>query len=67
MTLAGFMLSGPLGLVAVMLRCPQPTWQSAQVFAEHFNRVQTLPFFASFLQAIGYPILLAALYRMADE
>ena len=36
------------------------------VFVEHFQRVQTLPFLASFIHAVGYVLLMSAFYQVAD-
>lgn len=66
-TIVGLTVSGPLGLLVVMLVHPQPVWTSAQVFAEQFNPIQTLPFFASFIHAVGYVVLMAALYQCAEN
>jgi hypothetical protein len=66
-TIIGLTASGPLGLLGVMLVHPQPAWTSAQAFAEQFHPIQTLPFFASFIHAVGYLVLMAALYQCADN
>src|SRR5512133_3343656 len=65
--IAGIILSGPLGLVLVMLVHPQPAWQSAKVWAENFHPIQTAPFFGGFLLLIGYIIMMAAAHEIAEE
>ncbi len=65
-TIVGLLLSGPLGLALVTLVAPQPPWKGPMVFVEHFQRVQTLPFLASFIHAVGYVFLMSAFYQVAD-
>src|SRR5438046_2187773 len=41
-TLIGALASGPLALLVVHATHPQPDWQDARVFAEHYHPIQTL-------------------------
>jgi hypothetical protein len=67
LTLAGILLSGPLGLIAVNLVQGQPSWQGARIFAENFHRVQTAPFIGGIALVLGYVMLMPSLYHVAPE
>lgn len=57
--LAGYVLSGPVGFLAVQLTHPQPVWTSAAGFAENYHAVQDMPYFFGLL-LIGGMLMLAA-------
>lgn len=44
----GFVLSGPVAVLAVSLTHPQPLWVSSEVFVDHYHVVQNLPYFLGF-------------------
>ena len=60
LALAGFILSAPVAVAIVSLSTPQPTWESAEVFRNHFHWLQTLPYFFGFLLVIGLVLLVFA-------
>ncbi len=64
---AGIVLSGPLGLLFVDLVHPQPSWQGAPAFVEHFHPIQSFPFFIGFLLVSGYVMMIAAIHGGATE
>jgi MFS family permease len=66
-TLIGILLSGPIGLALVSAVHASPPWQGAQVYAQNYHPVQTLPFFGGFLLVIGYVVMMAAIYEIAEE
>lgn len=66
LTIAGIVLSGPLGLGLVSLVHPSSAWQGAEVFARHFHWIQTVPFFGGFALVFGYVMLFAGIYHLAD-
>jgi len=65
--IAGILLSGPLGLVLVLLIRPNPAWQTAKVWVDNYHVVQSLPFFGGFLLLIGYIVMVAATHQIAEE
>lgn len=67
LTIAGILLSGPLGLLAVSAVQPSPPWQGASLYAQNYHPVQTLPFFGGFLLVGGYIVMMVALYLIAEE
>lgn len=67
LTIAGILLSGPIGLVAVMTFSPSPAWVDAASYVQHFHPLQTAPFFGGFFLVGGYVVLVAALYQLAEE
>jgi hypothetical protein len=67
LVLVGIVLSGPVGLFIVAAVHPQPAWTTARAVAAHYHAIQTLPFFLGFVLIIGCDLLIAALYRLADE
>jgi hypothetical protein len=66
-TIVGILVSGPLGLVVVSQVAPQPAWQNAQVFAENLHWLQSMPYFAGFFLVIGYVVMIAAIYQVAEH
>jgi hypothetical protein len=66
-TLAGILLSGPVGLLAVSAVHPSPPWLDAATYAQNYHPIQTLPFFGGFLLVGGYVVLMAAIHQLADE
>ena len=67
LTVAGILLSGPIGLLAVTMIHPSPPWIDAASYAQFFHPVQTAPFFGGFFLVGGYVVMMAALYELADE
>jgi hypothetical protein len=65
--LAGFITSGPLGLVMVRLVKPQPEWVSAEVFSNNYHIVQDLPFYFGFILIAGMLMLAAGHYLDLNE
>jgi hypothetical protein len=64
-TLAGIVLSGPMGLWVVEATHPQPVWTHAAVFAESFHPVQMFPYLGGLLLIAGLVLLLAATHAAA--
>ncbi|MCB0050825.1 MAG: hypothetical protein KDE24_14940 [Caldilinea sp.] len=67
LTVAGILLSGPIGLLAVTIVHPSPPWLDAASYAQFFHPIQTAPFFGGFFLVGGYVVMIAALYELADE
>lgn len=67
LTVAGILLSGPIGLLAVTVLHPSPPWIDAASYAQSFHPIQTAPFFGGFFLVGGYVVMMAALYELADE
>lgn len=64
-TMLGIVASGPLSWLALGVIAPQPEWDGAAAFAEHFHPLQSLPFFAGFLLIAGYVSLISSLHALA--
>jgi hypothetical protein len=64
-TMLGIVLSGPASWLLLALLAPQPAWESAANFAEHFHPAQNLPYVAGFFLVAGYVGLLASLRTLA--
>ena len=54
MTVAGILLSGPLGLLIVSAVQSSGPWQGAAAYVQNYHPIQTLPFFCGFLLVGGY-------------
>jgi len=70
LTIIGILLSGPLGFGIVVVIQPSPAlqaWQGAQAYAQHYHRIQALPYFGGFVLVIGYIVMMAAFYQIAEE
>lgn len=67
LTIAGILLSGPLGLLVVSAVQPSPPWQGAGLYAQSYHPVQILPFFGGFLLVGGYIVMMVALHLIAEE
>lgn len=67
LTVAGILLSGPIGLLAVIMLDPSPPWVDAASYAQNFGLIQTAPFFGGFFLVGGYVVMMAALYQLAEE
>lgn len=67
LTVAGILLSGPIGLLVVTLLHPSPPWVDAAHYVQDFHPIQTVPFFGGFLLVGGYIIMMSALYQLAEE
>ncbi|MFL5740401.1 MAG: hypothetical protein ACJ75B_09310 [Flavisolibacter sp.] len=65
--LIGFILSGPVGFLLVLLIKPQPAWTSASNFAAHYNSLQNIPYYFGFILIGGMLILAVAHYLNADK
>lgn len=66
LTVAGILLSGPIGLLAVTWLQPGPPWVDAASYVQSFHPIQTAPFFGGFLLVGGYVAMMAALYELAE-
>lgn len=64
--LAGFLLSGPIGLFIVQMTHPQPKWVSPAVFAENYRVVQDMPYYFGLLLIGGMLMLAAGHYLISD-
>jgi hypothetical protein len=62
LTLAGFILSGPMAVFIVQLAKPQPSWISPVVFAKNYHSIQDLPYYFGLLLIGGMLLLSAAHY-----
>lgn len=67
MTVAGILLSGPLGLLIVSAVQSSGPWQGAAAYVQNYHSIQMLPFFCGFLLVGGYVVLMAALHAIAEE
>ena len=63
----GILFSGLVFPVLSMVMFPQPKWNNAEIFIEHFHNVQTLTFFAGYFLVISSTLLFVVLYMMANE
>jgi hypothetical protein len=61
-SLAGYILSGPVAFIIVRALKPQPPWQSSSVFAENYHVVQDLPYYCGFLLIGGMLMVFAGHY-----
>lgn len=55
--LLGFVLSGPVAVLVVMLWKPQPEWDSVTVYIANYHPVQMLPYLLGFLLLAGMMML----------
>src|SRR5690349_7669426 len=60
--LAGFILSGPVGFLTVILLKPQPEWTSPAVFVANYHWIQNLPYYFGFLLVGGMAMVAAGHY-----
>lgn len=60
--LSGFILSGPVAFIIIHILRPQPAWESAAVFAEHYSSLQDIPFYFGFLLIGGMLMLVSGHY-----
>ncbi len=65
--LIGFILSGPVGSVLVLIIKPQPAWTSAANFVTNYNSLQTIPYYFGFILIGGMLILTVAHHLNADN
>lgn len=65
--LVGFILSGPIGFLAVQILKPQPAWVSAEVFISNYSPLQNIPYYFGFILVGGMLIFTAAHYINADN
>jgi hypothetical protein len=65
--IAGVLLSGPIGLILLLLLHPSPPWQSPAAWAQNYHPIQTLPFFFGFLLLAGYLVMMAVTHQLAEE
>lgn len=66
-TLLGFVLSGPLALLAVQAIHPQPPWRSAAVFAESYHPIQILPYLGGWVLIASLVVLVSSAHAVAPE
>jgi len=65
-TALGVVLSGPLALLVIARVAPQPPWQDAAVFVNHYHPVQALPYALGLLLVGGcVGMVVAASRRLA--
>jgi hypothetical protein len=67
---AGILLSGPLGLLVVMLVHDQPAWHDAGTFIRNYHPVQTVPYVFGFMLIFGIVLFLsrcAALFPQEER
>lgn len=67
LTVAGILLSGPLGLLIVSAVQTSGPWQGPAIYVQNFHPIQTLPFFCGFLLVSGYVVMMVALHQIAEE
>lgn len=67
LTVAGILLSGPLGLLLVSAVQSSGPWQGPAAYVQNYHPIQTLPFFCGFLLVSGYVVLMTALHQIAEE
>jgi hypothetical protein len=63
--MVGIVVSGPFALMFLSVVAPQPPWSDAEVFAQHYRAIQSLPYFAGFLLVGGFVALMASLAALA--
>lgn len=66
-TLFGVLLSGPFAVLAVNASHPQPPWQNASVFAEHYHPIQIAPYLGGIVLIAALVLLMAGLHGLAGE
>ena len=64
LTVAGILLSGPIGLLVVTVLQPSPPWVDAASYAQAFHLIQTAPFFGGFLLVGGYIVMMLSLIHI---
>jgi hypothetical protein len=62
----GVLLSGLVGVPLVNWLAPQPAWQDGRIFAENYDPVQTVPYFAGFVMLTGFLLFHITLYLLSD-
>ena len=67
LTVAGILLSGPLGLLIVSAVQSSGPWQGPAAYVQTYHPIQTLPFFCGFLLVSGYVVMMTALHQIAEE
>lgn len=65
--LVGFVMSGPIAFLVVNMFAPQPVWVSSQVFVDHYQPIQDLPYYFGFLLIGGMLMLVAGHYLSYGE
>ena len=56
---------GPPITYLVQRISPQPEWQSVEVFADHYQPIQSLPIWSGFLLLAGFVLFITASYQLA--
>jgi hypothetical protein len=65
--LCGILLSGPVAVGLVEAFAPQPAWQDAATFIQHYSWLQALPYVFGFLILGGFVLFMAALVGTGRE
>jgi len=63
--MVGIVVSGPLALILLSLLAPQPPWSDAEVFAQHYRALQSMPYFGGFLLVGGFVAMMGSLAALA--
>jgi hypothetical protein len=64
-TIAGILLSGPIGVLLTLIR-PQPQWKDEITFVANYHYVQTLPYVFGFILIIGFTLFISTSFRLAS-
>ena len=65
LTIAGVVLSGPIGFLLVSFVHPPGAWDGAAAFARDFRAIDAAPFAAGFALILGWVMLVAGIASMA--
>lgn len=63
--LIGIVLSGLVGVPLVNWLSPQPAWQNGEIFAQNFEFLQTLPYYAGMVMLTGFLLFHVTIYLLS--
>jgi hypothetical protein len=66
-TLLGILLSGPVAVALVSVTHPQPHWRDAELYAQSFHVVQSLPYLGGIVLVAALVLLISSLHAAARE
>jgi len=65
--IVGTILSGPVGVLMVKATHPQPPWKDAELFAQNFHVIQSVPYYFGIILMLGFLLFFSALPKAETE
>lgn len=67
LVMCGVILSGPIAVGLVEIAAPQPSWNNAATFVQHYSLLQSLPYVFGFLIVGGFVAFMSCLVGTGRE